>query len=575
MDLHSMLQQHRFDFIIRFVLAKTIPTSSGGEKKKKEQLHRIKKTARLVLHVLHQPHLNIRPREIRDLKGVSWKLFYLWEIHDASQGAIKHGPCDARVCSICAEIAWDSLCELAQRKLKGRQREAFTRTTFNRRCSQSVPTKQPLDSPLDSPIEQIEKMYRMLSIGYKIIASKKCTDQRKSKISEILGDEISSTQKVAKLLPPRFTGHSPIVIETILSRKAKKSYVQFVSVTDFTILQIYLCATDLVEQKYISTQTQGVFNLSALAAAFKNVHQHCVASFTAKKVKKDEKHLMFRSRTTHVETKTQARFLEYATLPRSSRCRGILLSKGPLFYPERQSPYLGRFFKGEVSEQRLAPRSHVDTLAPYKRSVSWHETIQSAMMPQSVSSGLDAETPLPNSRNNYIQSAINPQPASSSLDAETPRTHLPDSHWLVNASRDTLTNNIRTLVTIISSEVSKYQIVILKDHDESQKYKTQPPVSPRQRRSCDLCNGNVSLSTTENRLKESLSVTEPKGIKELIHFLRQSNLCDKLLFKLWNNEETLKNLFAKVKDPFVQKELPRAVHFNPWCVKILKNCFED
>ncbi|KOX68695.1 hypothetical protein WN51_07407 [Melipona quadrifasciata] len=54
---------------------------------------------------------------------------------------------------------------------------------------------------------------------------------------------------------------------------------------------------------------------------------------------------MFWSRTTHVETDTQARFLEYAILSRSSRCHGILLSKGPLSYPEKRSPHLERFFK--------------------------------------------------------------------------------------------------------------------------------------------------------------------------------------------------------------------------------------
>ncbi|KOX71820.1 hypothetical protein WN51_03631 [Melipona quadrifasciata] len=41
--------------------------------------------------------------------------------------------------------------------------------------------------------------------------------------------------------------------------------------------------------------------------------------------------------TTHLETDTQARFLEYTTLQRSSRFHGTRLSMGPLSYPERQS----------------------------------------------------------------------------------------------------------------------------------------------------------------------------------------------------------------------------------------------
>ncbi|KOX70860.1 hypothetical protein WN51_03287 [Melipona quadrifasciata] len=60
---------------------------------------------------------------------------------------------------------------------------------------------------------------------------------------------------------------------------------------------------------------------------------------------------VFWSRTGHLETDTQARFLEYATLPRSSRCRGILLSKGLLSYPERQRQHLERFFKGKIGKQ--------------------------------------------------------------------------------------------------------------------------------------------------------------------------------------------------------------------------------
>ncbi|KOX72693.1 hypothetical protein WN51_01258 [Melipona quadrifasciata] len=94
-------------------------------------------------------------------------------------------------------------------------------------------------------------------------------------------------------------------------------------------------------------------------------------------------------RTTHLETR--ARFLENATLPRSSRCRGILLSKGPLSYPERQSQHLERFFKGKIGKQRaswLAPRSHVDTFAPIKGQSPGTRHIHSTVNHQSVSSSL-------------------------------------------------------------------------------------------------------------------------------------------------------------------------------------------
>ncbi|KOX76059.1 hypothetical protein WN51_12871 [Melipona quadrifasciata] len=72
-------------------------------------------------------------------------------------------------------------------------------------------------------------------------------------------------------------------------------------------------------------------------------------SQTAEVLWRHRPHVFWR-RTTHLETDTQARFLEYATLPRNSRCHGILLSKGPLSYPERQSSHLERFFKSKGEE---------------------------------------------------------------------------------------------------------------------------------------------------------------------------------------------------------------------------------
>ncbi|KOX72929.1 hypothetical protein WN51_01859 [Melipona quadrifasciata] len=116
-----------------------------------------------------------------------------------------------------------------------------------------------------------------------------------------------------------------------------------------------------------------------------------------------EKHSLVgihQEQTTHFEMDIQARFLEYATLPRSSRCHGILLSKGPLSYPKRQNQHLERFIKGKIGKQRaswLASKSHVDKFAPIKSQSPSTRHIHSTINHRSVSSR-HGDTSYPSSR---------------------------------------------------------------------------------------------------------------------------------------------------------------------------------